>query len=62
MERDEGSEMKTRLANGLENCLLFKNWAPLAWRKGSRSEKQGCTESLGQCVTCLGAWAISPNE
>lgn len=53
------SEMKTRPAKGLENYLLFKDWAPLAWRKGSRSEKQRCTESLSQC---LGARASSPNE
>lgn len=54
-ESDQVSEVKTRPAKGLENYLLFKDWVPLAWRKGGRSEKQGCTDSLGQCATCLGA-------
>lgn len=51
-ESAEVSEVKTRPAKGPENYLLFKDWAPPAWRKGSGAENQGCPESLGQCVTC----------
>lgn len=40
------SEVKTRPAKGREKCLLFKDCAQVAWRKGSRSEKQGCRGSL----------------